>query len=232
MCLRSFLKKADLPKLLIPVLLILLGVLLPNCGGGKQSQQVKFRELGVTPARSFLYADQKPGADYPVAGFLLFTHRPDTSELKRYKKIYDSFVNNFELTSQFEKDEQKKLAVTYWLLKERKKDDFIQNYDYARSQVICSKYGFLSENGPVLLAYNNYTNAESKDSVLILKLSDFADEDLNRAFGIWKERIVLNPETWNDGFSMTKVLNEFRNIIENYGTKVVAVIGKIFGIEF
>jgi hypothetical protein len=185
------------------------------------------------PARAYLYANEKPGSVYPVVGFILFTHRPDTSEIKRYKKVYDAFVNNFELTGEFGINEQKDLAVTYWLLEKHVSgSDNIKNYDYARSEKICSKYGLIGEKGPVLLAFNNVTNAVSQDSVLILKLSDFADDDFNKAFGIWKERIILEPRTWNDGFTWAKVEIAFGNLLNNYGAKIVAVIGKIFGVEW
>ena len=58
----------------------------------------------------------------------------------------------------------------------------------------------------------------------MLDLSDFADEDLERAFGIWKDRIVMDPTVWRKGFNVVLCREALRNLLQKYGDTVLAVI--------
>ena len=59
-------------------------------------------------------------------------------------------------------------------------------------------------------------------SPLVLDLSDFSEDDLDRAFGIWKDRISRDPQAWKNGFNLLLIREAFRNFINKYGDQVIA----------
>jgi hypothetical protein len=120
--------------------------------------------------------------------------------------------------------------VTYWLLEKRPDStdcpQLVSNYDYATASSIATKAGKLSVGGPVLVAWRTpfVANQPATSDGLILDMSDFSDEDLDRAFGIWKDRITRDPALWNDGFNVVKAREAFRNLISKYGDGILAII--------
>jgi hypothetical protein len=126
------------------------------------------------------------------------------------------------------------LMVTHWLVRERVRETadcelLIDTYDYAQATKIASSIGKLGAEGPILVAYGQpFERASPSSNALVLDLSNFADEDLDRAFGIWKDRITRNPAVWKDGFNLELVREAFRNLIQKYGEQIVGVVEAIF----
>ncbi len=60
-------------------------------------------------------------------------------------------------------------------------------------------------------------------AALVLDLSDFATEDIPRAFAIWKSRITRDPSVWNEGFQLALAVEAFRSLIQKYGEDIVSV---------
>ncbi len=56
---------------------------------------------------------------------------------------------------------------------------------------------------------------------LVFDLSNFDEDDIDRAMQIWKERITMNPEVWNDGFDSTKIKEELRSFLQKYGETIL-----------
>jgi hypothetical protein len=214
-------KRSNYFKLCLYVLIIIISFIFTQCGGGIES---------TVPARAFLYSNEEPDSTSSIVGYLLFTHRPDTLELPRYTHIYNSFINNFESLQSYKLKGAKNIATTYWLLEmNENRPDVIKNYDYARAQIFCSQIERLGKKGPILMAYNNRLhNYNSGNSVLLLDLSNFSDEDIDRAFRIWKERIVMEPDKWKDGFLLVIIKENFRSLVQSYGENIISILNKIF----
>jgi hypothetical protein len=65
---------------------------------------------------------------------------------------------------------------------------------------------------------------ENDSEALVLDLSDFSNEDLDRAFAIWRERITTNPEAWQDGLNLVVFREAFRNLLQTYGQQILGII--------
>jgi len=126
--------------------------------------------------------------------------------------------------------EKSYLMPTYWLVTDtinfnkhsRNYSNWIDNYDYARAKILTSLVEKLDVDGPLLIAWRKpYENADEGEEALVLDLSNFADEDLDRAFGIWMNQITKDPNIWNDGFNLILVRENFRNFLEKYGDQIV-----------
>jgi hypothetical protein len=102
-------------------------------------------------------------------------------------------------------------------------------YDFPRANPIASSAKVLGSEGPVLAAWATSYRADlPTTTALVLDLSRFDEADLDRAFTIWKEKIVNDPSTWNDGgFKLVKAREAFRNLIQKYGETIVSVLKEL-----
>jgi hypothetical protein len=175
-------------------------------------------------------------------GYLIFTRRPRNEELSRYIHVCEAFFRNIELFPGYEirsYHEIRLYTVTYWMLttipdlspKQIEDSSYlcknlVENYNYGEANKIASAISMVSSPGPILVAWEKpfriidppYADA------LILDMSDFADEDFDRAMGIWKDRLARDPELWQKGFQFIKIREAFRNLIQKYGEKIVSLM--------
>ena len=83
----------------------------------------------------------------------------------------------------------------------------------------------VSSSGPILVAWQEpFPRGVNGADTLVLDMSDFSENDVDRAFGIWMERIVQDPSVWNDGFKLVLAREAFRNFIQKYGESIMEVI--------
>jgi hypothetical protein len=181
------------------------------------------------PARTFLIRGERPQAGYGAYGYVVFTMRPDSGKQTRYERVCDSYMRNFSEVSEFQGRDPSSLMVTYWPLEKRSNSfecsQLVASYDYTTATSIAADVGKLSSAGPVLIAWKNaYVADQVQPNALVLDMSDFSDEDLDRAFGIWKENIVKDPSVWNDGFQIVKAREAFRSLISRYGDRILAIV--------
>ena len=94
----------------------------------------------------------------------------------------------------------------------------VANYDFDRADGVLAKLDKQGSLGPVFAAWDSTT-----EKVLALDLSSFAEEDLARAVTLWKQRIVQNPEVWNDGIDIALVKEEARNFLRRYGDSIMGL---------
>ena len=94
----------------------------------------------------------------------------------------------------------------------------VANYDFDRADGVLAKLDKQDVVGPVFAAWDSTT-----EKVLALDLSSFAEEDLGRAVTLWKQRIVQNPDVWNDGIDVALVKEEARNFLRRYGDSIMGL---------
>jgi hypothetical protein len=184
------------------------------------------------PTRAFLVTDQAPEDGLGAYGFVVFTRRPRPEERARYVHICESYLRTLEPSTSYPGAPRKSLMVTHWLLTDAadaqnpKCDALVDHYDFVRATPIASSANILGSPGPVLVAWaTSYKNDLPTSTGLILDLSRFDDADFDRALTIWKEKIVDDPSTWNDGgWKLVKVREAFRNLIQQYGEQIVIVL--------
>ncbi len=188
-----------------------------------------------TPARGMLLSDQEEPSGFGAYGYLIFTKRPTPDNLERYELIFHSLKFILEPVDEYSYNTRATIMPTYWLSKSKvlshNCNDWIQSYDYSRAKTIASAIKVLSSEGPILVAWSQpFGKAIHNEIALVLDLSNFSNGDINRAFGIWMDRITRNPKTWHNGFNMVLAREAFRNLLEKYGDHIIKSVKTIKGI--
>lgn len=186
-----------------------------------------------TPVWDILLSSQTPKNKYGAYGYLLFTKRANNQEWGRYVSVCEAFKRNLEPVSEYSYLPSNKLMPTYWLLTTTFEippncDDWVTAYDYARAKVLASAISSLSSKGPLLVAWSkSFEEVTVGENALIFDLSTFSDSDLDRALGIWMDRVTRDPELWNNGFNIIKAKEIFRSFLEKYGNEIIMSITTI-----
>lgn len=188
------------------------------------------------PTRAFLAKGQAPEDGLGAYGYVVFTRRPRPEETVRYIHACEAYQRTLEPSTAYPRASKQSLMVTHWLLttttpeiqqmEKPKCETLVDLYDFPRAVPIASSANIVGSEGPVLVAWaTSYRGDSPTSSALVLDLSRFADVDFDRAFVIWKEKIVDDPSNWNDGgWKLVKVREAFRNLIQQYGEPIVTVI--------
>ena len=190
-----------------------------------------YRQVNV-PVRDCVYQGEPPRQGLGAYGYLVFTAQPAKEALPRYLKVCESYQRSLRQASEYSGHELGTLMVTFWPLARRTTGTacpsdctrLIEDYDYATSSEIATIVKKQSASGPVLVAWNKPFDSPQTNEGLMLDLSNFADEDLDRAFGIWRDRIVRDPAVWNSGFQLVKAREAFRSLIQKYGATIVSAV--------
>lgn len=185
------------------------------------------------PGRSYTYGDPfyRKNVLFNAIGIVLISSNKKTPT-DRNLKFCNTFMSELEPVSELnEFVYQKNIIPTYWLLKKRQKhtntEDFsnckflIDNYHYARSLSILSMVDKLSVKGPVLIAESNFKGAKE---TLIFDLSNFSEDEFERAMRIWRDRVTMDPKVWTEGFTYVIAKEEIRNLFQTYGSSVMSLI--------
>ncbi len=187
--------------------------------------------IPMVPTRGFLAQGAAPNAAYGAVGFVLFTSKPSDPSKARYVAACEAYMARLEPNAAYSAYNPSHVMPTYWPLTTmpipQTCDQLIDRYDYARATPLLSLVGRLASTGPVLAAWD--TSPESRDAPkhqITLDLSNFSDEDMERAFGIWMQQLARDPSLWQQGFDAVRIKESFRNLIERYGEEIVQVVDK------
>lgn len=193
----------------------------------------EFSCTGV-PSRGFLAQDALPPPGFGAYGYLILTGRPAASQQKRYEAICDAWMRNLEPAEEMRTANRQSLMVTFWPLQTQNDvagaskascKQLVKKYGYGLAAQIAASVGKQGLPGPFLVAWAApWRPDSSRGNALILDLSSFSDEDLDRAFGLWKSEIARNPQEWNKTFDLALFREKFRNLIQTYGDQIVAVV--------
>jgi hypothetical protein len=184
----------------------------------------------VTPVRAYLSHGSSPPLGYAGYGYLVFTAYPSEASRERNEHICDAFHRNLVETWSRSASERHFQMVTYWLVhapspsSELNCRDLVRHYDYARASTIASAVRRQASAGPLLIAWSNPFELSSSEEALVFDLSDFDNEDLDRAFAIWRDRVTRDPRIWRDGFQIITMREACRSLIQRYGQDILAVI--------
>jgi hypothetical protein len=202
----------------------------------RQQQQQSMHSLQVRkknlPARGVLLRDQAPPAGYGAYGYVVFTARPDSSNLPLYRAVCQKYESSLQPVTDYSDVSPSHLMVTFWLLKAPPAasdcDALIASYDFGRATEIARTIGKLNVRGPILVAWRSSFKfgSANADDALVVDMSDFTSaDDISEAFLVWRDRISQDPEVWNHGFNLAMVRVALRSFLNTYGQQVVAIIG-------
>lgn len=186
------------------------------------------------PARDFLIRGEHPEG-FGAYGYLVLIGEPGTTSRARYLTICDTYIRSFGAVEEFTTVDRDRLMPTFWLLGEIPRvstpscDVLVSEYDYALAARIAAAIDKLASRGPLLVAWRHPFSdpPDSSNSALALDMSDFAEEDFARAFGIWRDRIARGPDTWQEGWKRVVIREAFRNYVQKYGEHVLDFIDRL-----
>jgi hypothetical protein len=188
-------------------------------------------ETAPVAVRAYLYANEPAPQGYGAYGYLVFNAQPSETETKRYEHVCETFrVKLMETWGQ--EGERGNQMVTFWPLRVPEStavdswpcSKLVENYDYRMAAEIATVIHKQAATGPILVAWKKPFEQSAPSEALVLDLSDFADEDLDRAFGIWRDRITRDPAVWRDGFNLVLCREVLRSLLQKYGDTVLGVI--------
>ncbi len=185
----------------------------------------------LIPARSFCTRDRECGQHYGAFGYIIFTKRPTTDAIRqRYLSICRTFIANLEDVSGYAHIARSQIATTFWLLVSKPSDEnsceqLVASYDYARATGIAASIHKLKSAGPILVASGQPDVAQTEtQQLLIIDLGKFTPSDMDRAFGIWKDKISQDSKYWGDVFNLDLIMAEFGSFIRKYGGTIVQTV--------
>jgi hypothetical protein len=177
---------------------------------------------------------EAPPEGYGAYGYVVLTQRAPVQNPGRYDFFCRAYIAHLELSSRYPNYPRELLLPTFWpldlskgqLRRAQNCDVALLHYDYARAKSMAAGLSVLNRPGPVLAAWLRPFEQTSgaTDEHLALDLSYFADEDLDRALGIWTQDIATDPSAWHGGFKAERFKESFRNLLQKYGAAVLAIV--------
>jgi hypothetical protein len=166
---------------------------------------------------------------------VLFNARPvDKSSKQRYVAACEAYLATLEPDSSYVATvggDLARLMPTYWPVTEipahQTCEHLIQAYDFARAKPLLSLVGRLAQAGPILAAWDTVPDGHVRPTHrLILDLSNFSNEDMERAFEIWIQQFTQDPSLWQRGFDAVRIKESFRNLLQKYGDQIMEIVNK------
>jgi hypothetical protein len=157
-------------------------------------------------------------ADSPSA-MVVFPAKPVTEkELKLFSLVCKSWDATFP-TEELVVSYAARTFPTYWPIVSKRDCNSPDNYNYALADFVASALE-LHKSGPYLLAYYD---RPGKRSYVTLDLALLEDEDIPRAFQVWKQELVVSESgDFSSLFSLTSLREKFRYFLNNYGSMLLS----------
>lgn len=204
--------------------------------GCAKSQDYSLVLINAIAARSLLDEGQDPDPRFGAFGYVLLTHRPTTTDdQNRHLSVARAFLGSLESVESHPDVPRSLLMITYWPVQspipswDAQASELVSQYDYKRTIQLLLHVQHGDEvrsdtRGPVLVAWDKPYGDPTAKHVMVWDLRTFPDEALGRAFRIWRERITLEPELWNDGFKLVKARETVRNFLNEHGEILISLI--------
>jgi hypothetical protein len=177
--------------------------------------------------------DQDCPGGYGAYGYVLLTGRPGVArDAARDTAVCQALVKARPPSTVTTQAPPTALLSTMWLTERPVENgpcnDMLAAYDHARAQQLGRLVGRASGAGPLLIASPRpLTGSALRDRTLVLDLSRVRTADLERAFGLWFDRLAQDQRHWKNGFALGPLRGEFRSLIDAYGPQVLRVTGPV-----
>lgn len=195
-----------------------------------QMRYPKSVPMGVA-VRAYLFVDEPAPPGYGAYGYLLFNAQPSPTEMERYREICASYKRSLVESFGVRPEDRAREMATFWPLQRKRGNvadyscyTMIEQYDYRRAAEISTALHKQGARGPVLTAWTKPFEENNSADALVLDLSDFSEQDLDRAFAIWRERITMNPDAWQKGLNLVVFREAFRGLLQTYGETILAIV--------
>jgi hypothetical protein len=217
-------------KLHLFFVLCFLGLIASSCGTSKSGQ-----------TRGYAYSNKKTPTGYGAYAYVLIPSGYSTTSGPKYDRMLhtaNAFLDNFLLPSNFNSTKNKgDIMVTHWILKSGKpvKEsgiDLLAQYDYQAALSMLTAIKMSGKQGPVLVAWKKPYERLDKNELkqcLIFDLSRFSNEDIDRAFKLWRDMLSEDVDDWNKSKNkLVKFKEEVRNMFQQYGQTLIDLLTIIY----
>ena len=217
-------------KLHLFFLLCFAGFTIVGCSTGKRGQ-----------TRAYAYSNKKTPAGYGAYAYVLLPSGYSVTSGPKYERMLhtaNAFLDNFLLPVNFYSTKNKgDVMVTHWILKtgipvNESGTELLANYDYQAALSMLTAIKMAGKQGPVLVAwkkpYERLDKTELKQC-LIFNLSRFSNEDIDRAFKLWRDMLSEDVKDWNKSKNkLVKFKEEVRNMFQQYGQTLIDLLTIIY----
>ncbi|MEX6689207.1 hypothetical protein QTN47_16985 [Danxiaibacter flavus] len=199
--------------------------LLVSCSTSKKAAR-------YIPGSGFLAHNEQPDTSYGATGYILIPKSMQTDS-SRLLKIAETYRSMFYDVNSFDKItvKKKEILITYWLTYEHFTNQtapsarqMIVNYDYYRASPIIAKLDLKESDGPFLIASRPDMLTFDEPEILVLKLAPYADDEIPRAFQVYKERLTSTGEPWDKRFTLEYFRAGLRNAAIYAGDNLLNVV--------
>jgi hypothetical protein len=205
---------------------------------GSNVPTIDRNEFPRVAKRSYLYVDLKSTPNgYGAYAYLVFTHKP-SSENVRDVAVCRAFNRDFppvEASPSIPK--RRSEMVTFWPLEgsylgdQPNCEQLLMAYADGWGAAIASSVHKQGAKGPLLIAWTKpFSDDRPAGDALVLDMSDFATKDFDRAFGIWRDQISMNPAVWQKNWNLVLIRESCRNGLEKYGPTIATVVSNAFSV--
>lgn len=202
--------------------------------------------------RDYLLSDENEELGYGLSSYVLIKREPrDSLERNRYLALWRVYRGTFRKYAEYRNYEMVKehANIAYWLLRvssrdaipneDRKENEmfFVDNYDYARANVILTRIPDLNTPGPYIIAYhyplgNLMPQMPDKKEILIMDLSRIDDRLFADILALFERKVKDDPKTWQRGFDWDLIRIHFHSALEVHGEPILYAaewVGRFFG---
>jgi hypothetical protein len=192
------------------------------------SENEKFLKMAdkmeLTKTREILYKNETIKSN--IYGMVIFTSKPVSDEEKLlYKDICRYWESSLYTKQELAVPADVETFSTYWPSAIKSGSDTLSscnslhsyNYAYVTKLVNSLK---IKKTGPFLLAV--YNDGKKKKYVLLnIGAMSSNEEDIKRAFDIWKYEFLVNKHGWSSTFNIINLREIFRIVLNKYGKQIL-----------
>ena len=204
------------------------------------------------PTRRILLAGEAPPLGFGAYGYaLLSVEAKDLEAFERNLRFCQAYRTVLRRSDEYPDRPRDRQMITNWPLRlgeeyQRQWDIedapceiLVDQHDYRFATDVLSSVERLDSQGPMLVAWqipypyalNPSLLGETDSDALVFDLSDFAEEDFERALLIWRSQSAQDPRVWADGFNVVIAREAFRNMLQTYGDQILSTVNIAIGGE-
>ena len=205
--------------------------------------------------REYLLQGEQEDMAYALYSYVLIKKEPqDSLERNRCLMLWRAYRFSFRKYQECASHEAFKLLkenvnIAYWPLRvdsgteisnERKEENgifFINNYDYARANVILSRIPDMKTPGPFIVTYhyplgNMMPQIPDKKEILIMDLSRIDEKLFADILDLFQRKVKDDPGTWKNKFDWELIRVHFCSALTTHGEQILYAaqwMGNFFG---
>lgn len=196
------------------------------------------RPAATAMLRDVCLKDQPCPGGFAAQGHLVLPRTDTEADRARALATCRAFMRERDPSSVTERGTRGTVLGTYWAATEAAGwradagpeacEAMLKSADAARFRPLAQQAAAARARGPLLIGTLQPFDPARKGGagrMVVVDLSRVKDADLDRAMGVWLDRIAQDARHWQGGFALAPLQAEFRNLMDAYGSQVLRVVG-------